>query len=377
MNDITEIEGARMQSQDTRIAVTSAETLKQLGLQEADLPMIQEVATRIQEGNPLSVAEFGRDVAEHTSAYADSLLDQVRNSDLDEAGTKLTQVVAVAQSLNLGALTNRRSRIPVIGPVIDRMRMGSGKFMAQFDTTRDQIEKLVSEVSQTQQNISDRNKGLEEMFSAVREEHRLLGVHIAAGKQRLVEIKGHADSLRVQIENEPARLQELSDLDALAASLDKRVGDLMALQQSAMQSLPMIRMIQANNQMLVDKFHTIREITVPAWKRQFMLSLTLNEQRNAVQLASQIDDATNDLLKRNAELLHRNSVETAKANQRLVIDVETLKAVQNTLIATVQDVIKIQQEGISQRRAAEKEIQGMRLDLQKRLSRVEDKKELH
>ncbi|MDX1366894.1 toxic anion resistance protein [Pseudomonas sp.] len=377
MNDITEIEGARMQSQDTRIAVTSAETLKQLGLQEADLPMIQEVATRIQEGNPLSVAEFGRDVAEHTSAYADSLLDQVRNSDLDEAGTKLTQVVAVAQSLNLGALTNRRSRIPVIGPVIDRMRMGSGKFMAQFDTTRDQIEKLVSEVSQTQQNISDRNKGLEEMFSAVREEHRLLGVHIAAGKQRLVEIKGHADSLRVQIENEPARLQELSDLDALAASLDKRVGDLMALQQSAMQSLPMIRMIQANNQMLVDKFHTIREITVPAWKRQFMLSLTLNEQRNAVQLATQIDDATNDLLKRNAELLHRNSVETAKANQRLVIDVETLKAVQNTLIATVQDVIKIQQEGISQRRAAEKEIQGMRLDLQKRLSRVEDKKELH
>lgn len=377
MNDITEIEGARMQSQDTRIAVTSAETLKQLGLQEADLPMIQEVATRIQEGNPLSVAEFGRDVAEHTSAYADSLLDQVRNSDLDEAGTKLTQVVAVAQSLNLGALTNRRSRIPVIGPVIDRMRLGSGKFMAQFDTTRDQIEKLVSEVSQTQQNISDRNKGLEEMFSAVREEHRLLGVHIAAGKQRLVEIKGHADSLRVQIENEPARLQELSDLDALAASLDKRVGDLMALQQSAMQSLPMIRMIQANNQMLVDKFHTIREITVPAWKRQFMLSLTLNEQRNAVQLASQIDDATNDLLKRNAELLHRNSVETAKANQRLVIDVETLKAVQNTLIATVQDVIKIQQEGISQRRAAEKEIQGMRLDLQKRLSRVDDKKELH
>src|SRR5690606_39451352 len=84
----------------------------------------------------------------------------------------------------------------------------------------------------------------------------------------------------------------------------------------AMQSLPTIRMIQANNQALIDKFHTIREITVPAWKRQFMLAITLNEQQNAVQLATHIDDTTNDLLKRNADLLHRNSVETARANQR-------------------------------------------------------------
>jgi len=356
--------------------VTTVETLKQLGLQESDRAEIQQVAASIQDDNPLSVSEFGRDVAEHTSAYADSLLDEVRNSELDEAGAKLTQVVAVAQSLNINSLVSRRSRIPLLGPVIDRLRQGSGKFMAQFDTTREQIEKLVSEVSQTQQNIAHRNNGLEDMFGAVREEHRLLGVHIAAGKQRLQEIQQSSQRLRNEINNNPSRLQELSDLDSLAANLDKRIGDLLALQQSAMQSLPMIRMIQANNQMLVDKFHTIREITVPAWKRQFMLTLSLNEQRNAVQLATQIDDATNGLLKRNAELLHRNSVETARSNQRLVIDVETLKTVQNTLIATVEEVIKIQEEGISKRKAAEKEIQGMRLDLQQRLSRAE-RKELH
>jgi len=108
-----------------------------------------------------------------------------------------------------------------------------------------------------------------------------------------------------------------------------------------------------------------------------MLALTLNEQRNAVQLATKIDDTTNDLLKRNAELLHRNSVETAKANQRLVIDVDTLQKVQATLIQTVEDVIKIQREGVAQRKAAEKEIQGMRLDLQKRLGRTDEVKELH
>ncbi|WP_322075519.1 toxic anion resistance protein [Burkholderia cenocepacia] len=345
------------------------DSLQALGLKDEDTVQIRQVAERIQSDNPLTVAEFGRDVADHTSRYADGLLDQVRNSDLDEAGAKLTQVVNIARSLNVSALSDRRSRIPVVGPLIDRFKLKATNFMGQFDTTREQIEALIGEVETTQGNVSQRNAGLEEMFGAVREEHRLLGVHIAAGKIRLGELRAQADALRSSVGNDPARVQELADLDALTANLDKRIGDLTALQQSAMQSLPMIRMIQANNQMLVDKFHTIREITVPAWKRQFMLALTLNEQRNAVELATTIDDTTNDLLRRNADLLRRNSVETAKANQRLVIDVDTLQQVQNTLIQTVEDVIRIQRDGVEQRKAAEKQIEAMRADLRLKLTR--------
>lgn len=351
--------------------------LQSLGLKEQDIPEINAVAALITAENPLSVAQFGREVAEHTSEYADSLLDQVRNSDLDEAGAKLTQVVSVAQSLNVSALSNTRSKIPLIGHLIDKVTLRGKSVMGQFDTTREQIEKLVAEVSQTQSNIADRNVGLESMFESVCEEHRLLGIHIVAGKHRLGELQNQVIEMRSSIGNDPARLQQVADMDTLISNLDKRIGDLTALQQSAMQSLPTIRMIQSNNQMLVDKFHTIREITVPAWKRQFMLALTLNEQRNAVELSTRIDDTTNDLLKRNAELLHRNSVETAKANQRLVIDVETLKKVQSTLIQTVEEVIKIQRDGVNQRKAAEKEILGMRIDLQRRLGRSDEIKEIH
>lgn len=351
--------------------------LRELGLGEQDIPEINAVASLIQPDNPLSVAQFGREVADHTSTYTDSLLDQVRNTDLDAAGAKLTEVVTVAQSLNVRAFSDRRSQIPIIGRFIDKITLRGKAVMGQFDSTREQIEKLVAEVDQTQSGISSRNADLESMFQSVREEHRLLGIHIAAGKQRLFELSTHVEDLRQHIGNDPSRLQEVADLDALISNLDKRIGDLAALQQAAMQSLPTIRMIQANNQMLVDKFHTIREITVPAWKRQFMLALTLNEQKNAVQLATQIDDTTNDLLKRNADLLHRNSVATAKANQRLVIDVDTLQMVQSTLIKTVEDVIRIQREGANQRKAAEKEIQGMRIDLHKRLSRTDDTKVLH
>jgi len=359
-----------------KLAIATAPTfsltpanLKELGLQEADVSEINQVARRIQPNNPTTVAEFGRDVAEHTSRYADSLLDQVRNNDLGEAGKKLSQVVVIARSLNIGPLSDKRSRIPVVGRLVDKFRLRATNFVGRFDTTREQIEGLIQEVHTAQTSIQVRNTGLDEMFAAVREEHRLLGVHIAAGRIRLSELRAQAETQRRDVGNEPARVQELADLDVIIANLDKRIGDLTALQHSAMQALPTIRMIQANNQMLVDKFHTIREVTVPAWKRQFMLALTLNEQRNAVQLATTIDETTNDLLKRNAELLHRNSVETAKANQRLVIDVDTLKQVQSNLIKTVEDVIRIQQEGVQQRLSAEKQIEAMRGDLRAKLTR--------
>lgn len=344
--------------------------LRKLGLTAADQAEISQVAMRIQPENPLTVSEFGRDVGEHTSRYADSLLDQVRNRDLDVAGEKLSAVVHVAKRMNLGVLSDKRSRLPVVGPLVDRIRLRSGRIMGEFDSTRQQIDSLVREVEATQSGIRERNAGLEDMHVGVREEHRLLGIHVAAGKMRLAEVRAQLVQLREGGQGDIQAAHEVADLETVATNLEKRINDLMVLQHSALQSLPMIRLIQSNNQMLADKFHTVREITVPAWKRQFMLKLTLNEQRNAVELADTIDNTTNDLLKRNAALLHRNSVETAKANQRLVIDVDTLREVQTTLIKSVEDVIRIHHEGIQSFRQAEAQIESMRSDLQAKLSRT-------
>ncbi len=355
-------------STPTLPAVLDEAALKAVGLNNSDLPVIAGLAAKIDSRNPISVAEFGRDVAEHTSRYADSLLEQVRSTDLDETGAKLNQVVLAAKSLNLNALSDTRSRIPIIGRFIDRMKLTKDRFVQQFNTTKEQVDSLLAEVSNTQTGLSKRVTSLDEMFEAVKEEYRLLGLHIAAGRVKLNDLRDDADSMRRR-DLAPAEVQELNDLENLISNLDKRVGDLQALQHSALQSLPMIRMIQANNHMLADKFHTIRELTVPAWKRQFMLALSLNEQQNAVQLADSIDNATNDFLRRNAELLHKNSVETAKANQRLVIDVSTLEKVQETLIATVEDVIRIQQEGVRSRHEAEAKLVTMRSELEDRLAR--------
>ena len=200
------------------------------------------------------------------------------------------------------------------------------------------------------------------MFNGVQDEYRQLGIYIAAGKIKQQEVQQNIVTLSA-LEQDPQTNQKIYDLNHLANNLEKRVSDLQVLQQSAMQTLPMIRIIQSNNMMLVDKFYAIKNITLPAWKNQISLAISLTEQRNSVQLANTIDNATNDLLKRNADLLHQNSVDTAKANQRSVIDIETLEHVQNTLIKTVNDVIQIQKEGMQKREEASSRIKVLQSNL--------------
>lgn len=352
----------------TELVAIDEKALANLGLTTQDLPAIRDLALRIDASSPMSVSEFGRDVAEHTSRYADELLSLVRNRDLDEAGAKLTQVVTVARALNTNALADRRSRLPLVGGLIDKLRLKAGTLSGHFESSKEQIDRLVSEVEISQKGLAQRNTALEDMYGAVLEEYKLLGLHVAAGKSRLAQIRAEADALRQQADSTALDLQRLADLDAVANNLDIRVGNLTALQQSAYQTLPQIRVIQGSNAVLVDKFHTVREVTIPAWKRQFMLALSLNEQKNAVELADSIDATTQELLTRNAKLLHHNATAAAAANQRLVIDVKTLETVQAELIGTVEDVLRIQRDGVQQRTQAERQIADMRANFAARLA---------
>lgn len=351
---------------DSGMAVLDTASLEKLGLAPSDVPRIYEVAERMLITDPKSVAEFGREVSEHTSKYTDDMLTQVRNSDLDGVGAKLTEVVNVARSLNMHALSDRRSRIPVIGKLIDKMKLKAGDFQTHFQNTKEQIDRLIDEVATSRAGLAQRNEMLEQMYLAVIEEYHLLGLHVAAGRVKLEQWQNEVAELRTR-NLVGTEIQAVADMDTQIAMLDKRIADLAVLQQSAWQTLPTLRIIQANNRSLVEKSHTIIEVTIPAWKRQFMLAASLNEQKNAVELANTIDDATNDLLRKNAELLKQNSIGAAKANQRLVIDVKTLEHVQTMLISTVEEVVKIQREGVQHRRLAEGQLQSMRGDLHRKL----------
>lgn len=347
-------------NQDQRELETASEkqefeqlNLKELGLTPDDFQSVIEAKQQLNDIQPTTVAEYGKDIASQTSTYTDELLNSVQNKELDETGQKLNQVVQVAKQLNTSNLLNadKKASSSMLGNLFKKLKGAKQNFDQQFLTTKAQIDALVTEVEISQTGLKTRVEMLDKMFNAVQQEYKQLGIYIAAGKIKENAIQKQIFELTQQ-STDQTTTQQIYDLNHFSNNLEKRVGDLQVLQQSAMQMLPMIRIIQSNNLMLVDKFYAIKNITLPAWKNQISLAISLQEQQNSVQLAKNIDDATNELLRKNADLLHQNSVDTAKANQRAVIDIETLEHVQNTLIQTVNDVIQIQKEGVQKREEA-------------------------
>ena len=336
--------------------------LQEIGLQDSDFNEVMNAHKELAVMNHNAVAEYGKNIATKTSTYTDELLDLVQNKDLDTTGQKLNQVVQVAQQLNTQSILNKKKSSGFFGGLINKMKGAKQNFDQHFSSTKEQIDVLVKEIETSQTGLKARVDTLDKMFHGVQDEYKQLGIYIAAGKLKEQEIQHDISTLTGQPQDQ-ATVQKVYDLNHLANNLEKRVSDLQVLQQSAMQTLPMIRIIQSNNLMLVDKFYAIKNITLPAWKNQVSLAISLNEQKNSVQLANSIDDATNELLKRNADLLHQNSVDTAKANQRSVIDIETLEHVQNTLIKTVNDVIQVQKEGMQKRAEATTRLRALQENL--------------
>ena len=338
--------------------------LKGLGLTTADIGAIAGVGRSLQDISPGNLHVFGREAAGKTAAFSSQMLDQVRNRDLDEAGDKLGEVVRIARSLDLESFVGR-SKVPVIGGLIDRMRASKDDLVQKFSSTNQQIEQLMQDVARKQGTQSQRVGEFDRMHDIVREERHALGLHVAAGKVRLAQLAAEQQVLAGQ--DDPVSRDRRAEVENAIRLLDKRVGDLAMMQHAADQSLPMIRLIQANAIQLIEKFNAVRSITIPSWKRQFAIQLSLNEQKNAVELSNAIDDATNDIMRRNADLMRQTSVETAKANQRAVIDVATLRHVHEQLIQTVEEVRTIHRDGMQARRQAEGELVQLREDMQKRL----------
>ncbi|EAT8674981.1 TPA: toxic anion resistance protein [Escherichia coli] len=352
---------------ETRSFSLTPSSLAQFGLRQEDADDIRALVQTIDVNSPDTVYEFGHNVAEHTSRYTDDLLDKMGRRNTGEAGKKLNEILSLARANNEASAGLHESRLPVIGPLINRIINRGRDFTAQFQSTKEQMEALLAEVNQTQGNLSESNRMLDQMHGEVTKEYRLLGVHIAAGKLCVNELQDKLDTLKQSVGDDPLKVHEVADMEMLVSNLNKRIGSLIVSQQSALQMLPMIRIIQGVNRNLVDEFHTVKQVTFPSMKRQFLMTAALTEEKDAEALAGELHDVKNELLISNAKLLRQNAVAVMKANQRLGGDIKVLREVQDTLFKTVEDVVKIQQEADLQLRDVEKNILDMRENLRARL----------
>ncbi|GEM75121.1 toxic anion resistance protein [Vibrio sagamiensis] len=337
-------------------------------LNEADMnpqEVFERIVSQLNQVDIYSsrgIANLGQESAEKISQYSDSMLSQVRTKDLEEMGENLNQVVGLAKGVDLSGLIGKDS---FFGKIISKFRQTKESILAQFNSVSTQLDRVIKEINTQQKRLQERSGQLDAVFSQNIAQYKALTEAIIYGESRRLLLQDKIGSLANELNNEhsPLKAQELSDLQACENRIEKRVHDLKSLQMLALQTAPMIRMVQNNNITLVEKFNNIKTLTIPSWKKQFTLAISMLEQKKSLELATKIDDATNDLIRKNADLLRQNTLQTAQANQRSVVDIETLEHVQNTLISTLQDVVSIEKEGARTRKAADEKMVKMKSEL--------------
>ena len=332
--------------------------LNSIGLESADYPRVQQRLANIRSSSSINIGSLGQGVASKTADYTTEVLELVKAKDTT-TGQKLNEVEKVLSSLNT---KNAISKPGFFGKMFGGFKGVKQSFDARYASTKSQINTMMVEISESQIGLKSRVQMMTQMSTHVAAQHKEIGIFIAVGKLKVHEMQLEIQELN-NGNNETLYGARIFELNTDIHTLEKRIGDLQLLQRSAEQSIHMIRIITGNNLMLINKFDAIKDVTIPAWENQIALAITLEEQASAVEMVAAIDDTTNSLLRSNADLLYSNSVGTAKANQRAVIDVDTIKYVHDKLVSTVKDTIQAHEDGIKERARGEQELKDLNLQM--------------
>lgn len=298
---------------------------------------------------------FGAAAQKDIASFSDSILASVRTKDGGDVGQLLGELVTKVKGFEPTEEKSFFSRLPIIGSLKDKaenLMEGYTKLSTQVDRIQGALEKskmrMMKDVA---------------MFDGLYEKNlsyfKSLQLYIQAGEEKLQEMKSVTlPRLRQQAaeSNDPMAVQVVSDFENSVERFEKKVHDLKISKTIAIQTAPQIRLIQNNDKVLVDRVQTAIYNTIPLWKNQMVIALGLQRQQQVLGMQRAVNDTTNELLKRNAELLKQNTIETAKENERSIVDIGTVQKVNDDLITTIEETLRIQQEGRARRQAAEQEL---------------------
>jgi uncharacterized protein YaaN involved in tellurite resistance len=248
--------------------------------------------------------------------------------------------------------------------------------LSKYQKTGAQIDRISVKLERSKNVLLSDIKLLEQLYDTNKDYFQALNVYIAAGEIKLEEIHEKTiPALKQEAEatNDQMKFQDVKDMIQFADRLDKRLYDLKLSREITIQGAPQIRLIQNTNQALVEKIQSSIMTAIPLWKNQVAIALTLIRQRHAVEAQKQVSKTTNELLLKNAEMLKTNTIETARENERGLVDIETLKKTQESLITTLEETLRIQEEGRTKRRLAEQELASMENELRLKLLEIKDK----
>ncbi len=355
---------------DNQAAATKAadETAALDRLNETQKQQAAALVKQIDTKNQAAVLNYGANAQKQLSAFSQKMLDQVQSQQTGEIGNGLTDLMYRLNEANPSELEAENNN--VFRKIFGKVKRSVYELTAKYQKIGAQIDSIATKLDHQKNDLLLDNKMLNGLYDQNKAYFDALNVYIAAGKVKLKDLEENDIPkllAAAEASGDQMQVQEANDLKQFADRLEKRTHDLELARQITIQQAPQIRLIQGTNQALAEKIQASINTAIPLWKNQVAIALTLLRQKDAVTAQRQVSQTTNDLLAKNSEMLKISAIETAKENERGVVDIETLQKTQNDLVETLQQTLKIQQDGRKKRQAAEGELQKMESELKAHL----------
>ena len=316
-----------------------------------------EIAKVLDEKDLTSIASYGSDLQRAMDTYSSDFLKQSFDSNNSiESAQLISNLLGELHEVNIDDLEapSAVKRFLRKIPGLRRLVVSVEQIKAKYDTIEKNIDGIVQKLETARQIAIRDNNNLQKQFENNVDYVEQLGELIIAGKIKSQELDKLIEDMKTNSEEYDD--YQISDVEEYKNSLDKRLTDLTMLRYAFKQSLTQIRIIQRTNIMNANNTEQQIAMTIPLWKNQLSLAVALYDQKQTLEISSKVADTTNEIFKKNAEMMKTQAIEVAKQNQRTVIDIETLRKTTSDLLTTVEGVQKAQLEGAQKRAAAEQEL---------------------
>lgn len=335
-------------------------------LTDEEKQMVDSFAQQIDVRDSAMVLQYGAGAQKKMADFSETALSGVRTKDLGEVGGLITDVVTELRSFDATEEKGLFGFFKKGASKVDALR-------TRYDKAEANVNKIVEALKGHQMTLMKDAATLDKMYELNLTYFKELTMYLLAGKKKLAEVRSVdlaklTEQARISGRAEDA--QAAQDLEAMCTRFEKKLGDLDLTRTIAMQTAPQIRLVQNNEIVLAEKIQTTIVNTIPLWKSQMVLALGIANSAEAARAQNAVTNMTNDLLKKNAEMLHTSTVDIARESERGIVDIETLKNTNETLIKTFDEVMQIQAEGRQKRAEAEAEMRRMEADLKQKMLEI-------
>ena len=348
-------------------------------LDEKHQEQARALAKQIDEKNLQAIISYGAAAQKQLGEFSHQMLSHVQAKDTGEIGDILNDLMERLNETDPNDLVAENQGF--FQKFFGKIKKSIYEMQAKYQEVASQVDKIAIRLDHEKNGLLNDNLSLEQLYQRNKDFFDALNIYIAAGELKLVELQETLipEALeKARVTGDQMDVQVVNDLEQFLDRLEKRNHDLKLTRQMTIQQAPQIRLIQNTNQALAEKIQSSITTTIPLWKNQIAIAMTLLRQKDAVTAQRQVSETTNQLIQKNSEMLKISTIETARENERGIIDLETLQKTQKDLIETLEETLKIQQEGRARRRKAEVELTNMEEDLRQKLLVLSHKeKQIH